>query len=186
MMKKSVFLIAASAIFLLIATLCVPPMGAAQTPGFRFTSPAFKEGETIPVKYTCDGENVSPPLTWEGMPGGTKSLALICDDPDAPSKTWVHWVYFNIPPALNGLPENVPKGKEPETGGLQGNNDSRGTGYTGPCPPGGTHRYFFKLYALDVVLDLKPGLFGVSKKKLLKATEGRVIGEAQLMGTFSR
>ena len=146
-------------------------------------SAAFSEGGWIPEKYTCDGDNVSPPLEWSGLPLGTASLALICDDPDAPMGTWVHWVVFNIPPETDGLPENVPPERELKQGGLQGINDFRKIGYGGPCPPGGTHRYFFKLYALDCRLDLPAG---ITKAQLMAAMEGHILDQAVLMGRYSR
>ena len=147
------------------------------------SSTAFKEGEVIPQKYTCDGENVSPPLEWSGVPKGTKSLALIVDDPDAPRGTWVHWVLFNIPSNVNGLSENIPRHSTLKNGSRQGINDSRELGYDGPCPPGGTHRYYFKLYALDVGLSLESG---ATKAQLLKAMEGHILGEGQVMGKYKR
>ncbi len=146
------------------------------------TSSAFKEGGMIPKKYTCDGPDVSPPLNWENVPAQAKSLAMIVDDPDAPMGTWVHWVIFNMPSGITGLPENVPPKDSLPDGSLQGKNDFRNYGYGGPCPPGGTHRYFFKLYALDSVLRLKAGC---SKSDLLKAMQGHVIGEGELMGRYS-
>ena len=146
-------------------------------------SAAFKEGEMIPKKYTCDGENVSPPLEWSGIPKGTKTLALIVDDPDAPRGTWVHWVLFNIPVNANGLSENILPRSTLKNGARHGINDSRTLGYDGPCPPGGTHRYYFKLYALGVGLSLESG---ATKAQLLKAMEGHVLGEGQLMGTYKR
>lgn len=147
------------------------------------TSTAFAAGESIPPKYTCDGENVSPSLQWEQPPAGTQSLALIMDDPDAPSGTFVHWVYYDLPPALRALPEGVPAGEKPSQGGMNGNNGAGRSGYTGPCPPSGTHRYFFRLYALDTKLDAAPGL---TKDKLLQAMEGHVLAQAELMGVYSR
>ena len=149
----------------------------------RITSSTFSEGGAIPVRYTCDGDDLSPPLTWSGVPAGTETFALICDDPDAPVGTWVHWVYFNIPATVNQLPEGVSSDEEPSQGGRQGRNDFRRIGYGGPCPPGGTHRYYFKLYAVDDVLHLPAG---ATKKKLLKSMENHVLAEAQLMGTFRR
>ena len=147
------------------------------------TSSAFEDGGLIPTQYTCDGKNISPPLSWTNLPAGTKSLALIADDPDAPVGTWVHWVVFNIPPEKKGLPEKVPtKGVLPD-GSLQGLNDFQKFGYGGPCPPGGTHRYFFKLYALDVVLKEEAGL---TKMELLDAMEGHILSQAQLMGRYHR
>jgi len=146
-------------------------------------STAFKEGEMIPSKYTCDGPDVSPPLEWSNVPENTKSFALINDDPDAPVGTWVHWVIFNIPGNENKLEENIPKKEVLRNGARQGKNDFGRIGYGGPCPPGGTHRYYFKLYALKKELDLKPGS---TKRELLKAMEGNVIAEAYLMGKYSR
>jgi Raf kinase inhibitor-like YbhB/YbcL family protein len=147
------------------------------------TSPAFSEGDMIPRQYTCDGEDISPPLAWTGVPEGTKTLALICDDPDAPVGTWVHWVIFNIPPKTEGLAANIaPKGTI-EIGAKHGTNDFRKLGYGGPCPPGGTHRYFFKLYALDTETALDPG---ITKAQLLKAMEGHILAEGQLMGRYKR
>lgn len=150
----------------------------------QLTSTAFKEGETIPQKYTCDGQDVSPSLSWTGLPAGAKSLALIVDDPDAPAGIWVHWVLFNIPVSLSALPEGVAKTANVPGVGVQGNNDFRKTGYGGPCPPRGKpHRYFFKVYALDSVLQLNPG---ASKADLEKAMKGHILGQGQLMGKYSR
>ncbi|OGU60375.1 MAG: phosphatidylethanolamine-binding protein [Ignavibacteria bacterium RBG_13_36_8] len=144
---------------------------------------AFEEGEMIPKKYTCDDKNVSPPLSWTDIPSDTKSFALIYDDPDAPVGTWVHWVIYDIPANINSLPENVPTQKIFEDGTKQGINDFRKIGYGGPCPPGGTHRYFFKLYALDSDLNLNPGL---TKSELLKSIEKHIILKAILSGKYKR
>ncbi len=149
----------------------------------KVTSPAFAGGSMIPVKYTCDGENVSPPLNWSGAPSGTKSLALVCDDPDAPSGEWVHWVLFNIPPLTRSLGEAVTRDGVLADGSRQGVNDFRKTGYDGPCPPGGTHRYYFKVYALGTVLNLAPG---AAKADLMKAMNGQVLAEGHLMGLYRR
>lgn len=150
----------------------------------KLISPAFKDGERIPQKYTCEGKDVSPPLEWSGVPEGTKSFALICDDPDAPMGTWVHWVVYNIPDTTNSLPEGVPKGNVVLGGISQGVTSFGWAGYGGPCPPRGpAHRYFFKLYALDTPLNLEPG---ATKEKLLKAMEGHILATAQLMGLYSR
>lgn len=147
-------------------------------------SSAFENEDFIPPKYTCKGEDVSPPLNWSGAPEGTKAFALICDDPDAPFMTWVHWVIYDIPAEESGLNEAVSEEKILPNGAIQGINDFRKIGYGGPCPPsGGPHRYYFKLYALDAKLDLKPG---ASKKALLEAMEGHILQEAQLMGKFKR
>jgi len=149
----------------------------------KIRSIAFNDGERIPKKYTCDGEDISPPLIWEDIPEGTVTLALISDDPDAPSKTWTHWVIFNIPPELNGLPEGVEKVGELENGIIQGFNDFGHVGYGGPCPPFGVHRYFLKLYALDTSLDLEPE---TSKEEPLEAIEGHIIEKTQMIGLYSR
>ena len=149
----------------------------------KITSTAFEEGGMIPEKYTCDGIDVSPPLTWTSIPEGTKALALICDDPDAPIGTWVHWVLFNLPANIIEMPENIPTERELENGAKQGMNDFRKIGYGGPCPPGGTHRYYFKLFALDIELNLEAG---ATKSQLLEAMEGHILGEGQLMGRYKR
>lgn len=146
-------------------------------------SPAFSEGSAIPTQYTCDGRDVSPPLAWSGVPPGAASLALVCDDPDAPRGTWVHWVVFDLPPSSKGLPEGVPAKDEVASGGLQGTNDFRKIGYGGPCPPGGTHRYVFTLYALDSKLRLSAG---ATKKELLAAARGHVLAEGKLTGKYTR
>ncbi len=152
---------------------------------FILTSAALKDGATIPGKYTCDGVDVSPPLAWSGAPAGTRSFALIADDPDAPGGTWVHWVLYNLPAEVSELPENIAKVESLDLGGArQGRNDFRRPGYGGPCPPPGpAHRYFFKLYALDMRLELKAG---AQKKDVEAAMEGHVLGSAQLMGTYAR
>jgi Raf kinase inhibitor-like YbhB/YbcL family protein len=149
----------------------------------KITSTAFEEGGMIPRKYTCDGEDVSPPLAWTGVPEGAKTIALISDDPDAPMGTWVHWVLFNLSEAEKGLPEAVPPDKELKNGAKQGRNDFRRIGYGGPCPPGGTHRYFFKLYALDAILNLPAG---ATKAELLKAMEGHILAHGQIIGKYRR
>jgi Raf kinase inhibitor-like YbhB/YbcL family protein len=149
----------------------------------KLTSPAFTEGGMIPAQYTCNGPDISPPLVWEEVPEDTKSLALIVDDPDAPVGTWVHWVLYNLPASTRELKESITKTKVLPDGAMQGTNDFRKIGYNGPCPPGGTHRYFFKLYALDEMIDLNPG---ARKKDLLDAMKGHILAECQLMGKFSR
>lgn len=146
-------------------------------------SSAFSDGELIPPQYTCDGSDISPQLEWDGIPEGTKEIALICDDPDAPMGTWVHWVLYNIPPGVNNLPEGVSAITTLKNGAVQGTNDFHKIGYGGPCPPSGTHRYFFKLYALDAKLNLKPGK---TKTDLLAIMEGHIIAEGQLMGKYKR
>jgi len=149
----------------------------------KLTSTAFAEGDMIPRQYTCDGKDVSPPLAWSGVPAAAKTLALISDDPDAPVGTWVHWVLFDVRASVQGLPEHVPTEKTLPNGAKQGKNDFGRIGYGGPCPPGGTHRYYFKVYALDTELKLDAG---VTKAQLLKAMEGHVLAEGQLMGRYKR
>lgn len=155
----------------------------ASASAFELKSAAFTEGGMIPPLYTCQGKDISPPLTWSGVPAGTKSLALICDDPDAPIGTWVHWVYYNIPPTLTSLPEAMPKTEKPATGGIHGESSFGDFGYGGPCPPWGTHRYYFRLYALDTLLNLKPK---AEKKDVMKAMEGHILGTAELMGRYKK
>jgi Raf kinase inhibitor-like YbhB/YbcL family protein len=149
----------------------------------KLTSAAFKEGEPIPRTYTCDGVNVSPPLEWGGVPKTAKTIAIVGDDPDAPGGTWVHWVLYNLPAENIGLVENLPATETLKAGGFQGKNDFGKIGYDGPCPPSGTHRYFFKIYALDSELPLKAG---ATKAQLMKAMEGHIVVQAQLMGTYRR
>lgn len=162
--------------------------GGGSAMGFSLSSDSFQHEGAIPVRHTCDGDNTSPPLQWTGLPEGTKSLALIVDDPDAPDPeapkmTWVHWVLYNIPAEARGLAEAVKRENLPE-GTLEGFNDWRKMGFGGPCPPVGRHRYFHKLYALDSVLpDL--GKSG-GKTDLEKAMKGRILGEAVLIGTYAR
>jgi len=148
------------------------------------TTNAFSPGGTIPRKFTCDGPDASPALKWSGAPAGTQSFALIADDPDAPVGTWVHWVLYDLPATVNELVENVPKQEQLPSGALHGRNDFRKIGYGGPCPPPGpAHRYFFKLYALDVKLNLKPG---ATKAEVEKAMKGHVLAQAELMGKYGR
>lgn len=149
----------------------------------ELTSTAFSYGEPIPAKYSCKGEDVSPQLSWDEPPAGTQSLALIMDDPDAPVGTWVHWVLYNIPTTAHTWPEKTPKDADLVNGAHQGKNSGGQTGYNGPCPPSGTHRYFFKLYALDTILDLTST---ADKKAVLAAMEGHILAQAELMGTFSK
>ena len=151
---------------------------------FELTSSAFKDGERIPDRHTCEGEDLSPPLHWGVPPAATKSFVMIADDPDAPAGTWVHWVIYNLSLDLRGLPEGIPAKDHWLNGALQGMNDFRRVGYGGPCPPPGKpHRYFFKLYALDAVLNLKPR---ATKSQVLEACRKHVLAEAQLMGRFGR
>jgi hypothetical protein len=152
----------------------------------KLTSTAFADGAPIPSKHTCDGADVSPVLAWEAAPEHTRNFVLICDDPDAPGKTWVHWVLFNLPGSTTTLPEGVPKKEVLENlgGARQGITDFRRVGYGGPCPPPGKpHRYFFKLYALDGTLDLEPG---ATKSEVERAMRGRILDQTELMGTYAR
>jgi Raf kinase inhibitor-like YbhB/YbcL family protein len=146
-------------------------------------SSAFEDGDAIPARYTCDGPDVSPPLSWGSVPDGTQSLALVTDDPDAPRGTFVHWVIYNLPPDTRRLPEDVPNQQTLPNGAAQGVNGAGSVGYMGPCPPSGTHRYFFKVYALDTELALGGG---ATKQEVLDAMEGHILGEGQLMGTYRR
>ena len=146
-------------------------------------SAAFRAGDMIPAKYTCDGENMSPPLKWSNAPEGTKSFALIADDPDAPGGTWVHWVVYNIPAGARELPEKASQTKKLPPGSLEGVTDFRANTYGGPCPPSGVHRYFFKLYALDTALNFRAG---ASKKQLLDAMKGHILAQAELVGKYKR
>ena len=144
----------------------------------KISSPAFENNGSIPKTYTCDGTDVSPPLKIENVPPEAKSLALIVDDPDAPMGTWVHWVLWNIPPATKEIKEgSIPQGA------LQGMNDFRKQNYGGPCPPSGTHRYFFKLYALDTLLNLSPRS---AKADLEKAMKGHILSQGEIIGLYKR
>ncbi len=151
---------------------------------FDLKSSAFTAEDSIPKKHTCDGPDLSPALAWGQPPAGTQSLGLIMDDPDAPVGTWVHWVLYDLPATARELPEGVPKQEELSNGARQGRNDFRRIGYGGPCPPpGGPHRYFFKLYALDTKTNLKPG---ATKAELEKAMQGHILGKTELMGRYKR
>jgi Raf kinase inhibitor-like YbhB/YbcL family protein len=151
---------------------------------FALSSPAFAEGGTIPTIYTCDGQDISPALAWRGTPEGTESFALVCDDPDAPGGTWVHWVIYDIPGSADSLPEAVLSAPVLADGSRQGKNSWSRTGYGGPCPPSGAHRYLFRLYALDTFLGLVPG--ETDGEGLLDAIAGHVLGEAVLTGEYQR
>jgi Raf kinase inhibitor-like YbhB/YbcL family protein len=169
----------------LFATAMISLWGGAAM-AMTLSSPAFQQNGHIPSKYTCEGEDVSPPLAWEGVPDGAKSLVLIIDDPDAPDPkapkmVWVHWVVYNIPPDTDSLPENAGKTRLPQ-GALLGLNDFKKTGYGGPCPPIGRHRYFHKLYALDITLDLR----GATKSQIEQAMQGHVLANAELIGTYQK
>jgi Raf kinase inhibitor-like YbhB/YbcL family protein len=165
--------------------LTVSPLTAEENMTLRLSSPTFLDGKPIPARYTCEGEDVSPPLAWSGVPGGTKSLVLIVDDPDAPDPkapkmVWVHWVIYDLPPDVAGLAEGVKVLPREAKVGL---NDWKRAAYGGPCPPIGRHRYFHKLYALDVVL---PNLGQATKVKVEAAMKGHILAEAQLVGTYQK
>ena len=183
--------VASIALMMMFAVACAkqpatnPP--ATQTPqaatNMKLTSSAFAEGQAIPRQYTCAGINISPPLEWTGIPKSAKTIAIIADDPDAPAGTWVHWVIYNLPADTLGMIENLPPTEEIKGGGLQGKNDFEKIGYGGPCPPSGTHRYLFKIFALDSELPLKSG---ATKADVEKAMSGHVLAQAQLMGTYQK
>ena len=162
-----------------VAALLIGAGGASM----ELKSSAFQPGAMIPAKYTCDGEDISPPLNWSDPPAGTKSVALISDDPDAPVGTWVHWVMWNIPASTRALEENLPKKASLPNEARQGTTDFRRIGYGGPCPPSGTHRYFFKLYALDATLNLPAS---TTKKDLENAMQGHILAQAELIGKYHR
>lgn len=148
-------------------------------------STAFQDGEPIPPQYTRDGDDISPPLSWSGVPDNARTLALICEDPDAPRGTFTHWVLWNLPIDATSLAEDVPNKEILENGVMQGLNDFEGLGYNGPCPPlgHGTHRYFFRLYALDRTLNLEPN---ATKDELLQVMQGHILAQGALMGTYNR
>ena len=149
----------------------------------KVTSSAFEQDAMIPSKYTCDGAGISPPLQWDDIPEGTEAIALISDDPDAPMGTFVHWVLYDMPADTMKLDENTPPDKTLPNGAKQGITDFGTVGYGGPCPPSGTHRYYFKIYALDMQLGLESG---ASKGQLLKAMEDHILAKGELMGRYKR
>jgi len=151
---------------------------------FKLTSSAFKQNDRIAKEYTCEGSDISVPLSWEGAPAGTKSFALIADDPDAPRGTWVHWVFYDIPADVRELSSGIAPEESLQNGAKQGKNDFGKTGYGGPCPPGGSaHHYHFRLYALDQMTGLKSR---ATKQQVLGAMKGHVLAETQLIGTYTR
>jgi len=161
----------------------VPKQEKGKKMDIKLTSPAFADGELIPAKYTADGRNVSPPLAWSPVPEGAKSIVLINDDPDAPMGTWVHWVLYNLPADATSLEENIPPVETLPNGAKQGTTDFGRIGYGGPAPPSGTHRYFFKVYALDTILDLPTG---ATKRQVENAMQGHIVAEGQLVGKYKR
>ena len=157
---------------------------ASNSAAFELQSRAFARGAAIPVVHTCDGADRSPPLAWRDTPEAAKGFALVCDDPDAPAGAWVHWVLYDLPPTARELPEGVPTTPTVTSGGRQGTNDFRRTGYGGPCPPrGAPHRYVFRLYALDATLALAPD---TTRAALVHAMQGHVLAQAELTGRYAR
>jgi len=148
------------------------------TTNMKISSPAFAHNGVIPAKYTCEGEDINPPLEFSDVPNNARSLSLIVDDPDAPAGTWVHWLVWNIDPSLGRISEG-----QRNSDSLEGTTSFGRTGYGGPCPPSGTHRYFFKLYALDTILNLPTS---ASNQDLEKAMQGHIISQAELMGTYKK
>ena len=146
-------------------------------------SSAFGEGDRIPSDFTCDGADMSPPIEWSGVPAKARSLAVIVEDPDAPAGNWTHWLVYDLPPDLTQLPAGISSGEKLPVAGSQGRTDFGKTGYRGPCPPKGEHRYFFRVYALDAIFRLKPG---VSRQELSQAMQGHVLAEGALMGKYDR
>jgi Raf kinase inhibitor-like YbhB/YbcL family protein len=183
-MNKNLFI-------LMLLSILLSSCSSTQTPtteadmSLDLKSDAFMNGQSIPAKYSCIGKNISPALTWNAPPAGTQSFALIVDDPDAPAGTWVHWVLYNIPSDSRSLQEDLPvTGKNVDPTAIYfGKNSSGNVRYDGPCPPSGTHRYYFKLYALDTLVNLLPG---ATKSELTKAMEGHILAQGELMGTFSK
>jgi Raf kinase inhibitor-like YbhB/YbcL family protein len=172
---------------LVLSLIMLFPFAALGETPMNLTSTAFADRGDIPRLYTCEGKDVSPPLAWSGLPAGTQSLALIVDDPDAPDpaapkRTWVHWVLYNVPPTATGLAEAIASADLP-AGTKEGLNDWNRTGYGGPCPPIGRHRYFHKLYALDTIL---PELGKANKAQLEKAMQGHILAHVELVGTYQK
>lgn len=183
-----------------VLTACLPACGPADDSAqvaarvgpmtIRLESPSFREGDLIPRAHTCDGEDISPSLSWENVPEGAHSLLLIVEDPDAPMGTWTHWLLYDLPAALRGLPEGLPHDPRVhfvfdkiEFTAKQGRNDFKKPGYGGPCPPSGTHRYYFRIYALDSMTNLEPN---ASRQEVFQAIQGHILAEGQLMGQYSR
>lgn len=154
------------------------------SPGMRLTSSAFRNGLSIPPEYTCDGQNVSPPLMWSEPPPGTRTQAIICEDPDAHNGPWTHWVLYGLPASVTELPQGVNNAEIPSIGGRQGANSFHQLGYGGPCPPAGqTHHYIFTVYAVDNFISLEPN---ATREDLLAALNGHILGQGQLMGTYRK
>lgn len=182
-MSGKIFLIGLSIVFGILSNSHEPKWDEEKTVKIR--SYGFENNGFIPQEYTCDGENMSPPILWGPLQNGTKSVAIIVDDPDAPKKNFVHWIVYNIPPDINKLTENFSSQKYKGALIKEGFNDFGEMGYLGPCPPSGTHRYFFKVYVLDIILD-----FGddkeITKEKLLNAMKGHILEENKIIGKYKR
>lgn len=192
MIRRMIFCYLISSLLAAVITACAPAASTTESPAtteatmsLELTSDAFGNGQSIPAKYSCIGKNISPALAWNEPPAATQSFALIVDDPDAPMGTWVHWVLFNIPADTRNLQEDLPiTGKNVDPNAIYvGKNSSGKTKYDGPCPPSGTHRYYFKLYALDTTINLLPG---ATKDQVLAEMEGHILAWGELMGTFSK
>jgi Raf kinase inhibitor-like YbhB/YbcL family protein len=183
--KVAALLLATAVLYLLVGLVPAESAGkGGASVSLELSSPAFVQGERIPKEFTADGRNVSPPLKWSAAPEGTKSLALVCDDPDAPMGTWVHWVLYNLPANAQELSQGVPTQNTIANGAKQGKNSFQKIGYGGPAPPPGKpHRYFFKLFALDTTLNLDPG---ADARKVQSAMQGHILGQGELMGQYSR
>lgn len=191
-MKRTMTYLLMSAILVSACTPSAPAASESNDPlgiptdvvaSIALTSTAFTNGQPIPERYTCNGENISPALSWGEPPAGTQSFALIVDDPDAPGGTWDHWIFFNISASIRSLPEAFPSGDTFPDGSMGGRNGWGNTGYGGPCPPSGTHRYFFRLYALDEMLAISAG---ASRGELEKAMFGHILAQGELMGTVTK
>lgn len=185
-MKKGLFMPLLIVLILITFTACQKTTTESLTLSdnlMELKSSAFGNQGTIPAKYTCDGENVSPPLNWSDTPEDAKSFTLICDDPDAPAGTWTHWILFNLPATATELPENVPATETLANGAKQGKNDFGKLGYGGPCPPSGTHQYSFRIYALDTELNLESG---ASKDQVVSAMESYILAQGELVGKYQR
>lgn len=187
-MKRNIYLL----LTVILLPACAPsaatqavddPLALAQASTIELTSAAFEYGQPIPERFSCNGEDISPALAWGEPPAGTQSFALIMDDPDAPGGTWDHWILFNIPASARSLPESMAANAALVGGGAGGANSWGTTGYGGPCPPSGTHRYFFRLYVLDEMLGIEAG---ANRGELEKAMAGHILATGELMGTFTR
>jgi Raf kinase inhibitor-like YbhB/YbcL family protein len=168
-----------------ILATALPVLGLAEgaKEKIEVRSSAFGDGDRLPSDFTCEGADMSPPIQWSGVPANAQSLTVIVEDPDALAGNWTHWLVYDLPPSMTQLPSGIPEGEMLSNGGLQGRTDFGKPGYGGPCPPSGEHRYFFRIYALDAMLRLQPG---ISRQELLEAMQGHILAEGVLMGTYER